>query len=219
MPGREIRLKERKQKRSKVEAAQSLITLFNSSEHHDREGTDDAQESEESDDETDNNKSSQTDVTNSTLSAMETELNRLTAENITPKEKLAECVISEEIFKDDDEKVKLFTGLPSYAVLITLFNYIEPAVTHSHKSALSKFQKVSLVLMRLRLNLSKQYLADKLQVSQATISESLQKHSAYHVHQAPTFSILAHERRASNDNANEIPQVLWTESCCSNRLL
>jgi predicted mannosyl-3-phosphoglycerate phosphatase (HAD superfamily) len=150
------------------------MTLFNSSElNQDREGTDNVQ-SEEEDDKTDNDKSSQTNLTASTLQAMETELNRLTAENITLREKLAECNISQETFQNDDEKVKLFTGLPSYAVLATLFTYLKPAITHSNKSSLSKFQKVILVLMRLKLNLPVLYLADKFHVSQATISKSFQ---------------------------------------------
>ena len=117
-------------------------------------------------------RASLTDLGSSTLKAMEFELNRLTVENMTLREIVAKTNISEEIFKNDDEKVRLYTGLPSFVVLMTLFNFIEPDLTQSANSALSKFQKVILVLMRLKLNLSVQYLVDQFKVSQGTVSKA-----------------------------------------------
>ncbi|KAL3831392.1 hypothetical protein ACJMK2_023144 [Sinanodonta woodiana] len=117
-------------------------------------------------------RASQTDLGCSTLKAMESELNRRTVETMTLKDIVAKTNISEETFKNDDEKVKLYTGLPSFVVLMTLFNFIEPDLTQSANSALSKFQKVILVLMRLKLNLSVQYLADQFKVSQGTVSKT-----------------------------------------------
>ncbi|KAL3877900.1 hypothetical protein ACJMK2_035543 [Sinanodonta woodiana] len=62
---------------------------------------------------------------------MESELNRRTVETMTLKDIVAKTNISEETFKNDDEKVKLYTGLPSFVVLMTLFNFIEPDLTQS----------------------------------------------------------------------------------------
>lgn len=55
-------------------------------------------------------------------------------------------------------------------VLMTLFKFIEPAMTHGYNSTLSKFQKLVLVLIRLKLNLPVNYLADKFRISGGSVS-------------------------------------------------
>ncbi len=55
----------------------------------------------------------------------------------------------EDYFKDSDDKVRFFTGLTNWDILSKLFQFVLPHfVTHS---SLSKFQQLSLTLMRLRL--------------------------------------------------------------------
>ncbi len=52
-------------------------------------------------------------------------------------------------FKESDDKVRFFTGLTNWDILSKLFQFVLPHfVTHS---SLSKFQQLSLTLMRLRL--------------------------------------------------------------------
>ena len=77
--------------------------------------------------------------------------------------------------RDDDAKVKYYTRLSSFAVLIALFNYLSVSVEISNCSALSLFQQLMLVLMKLQLNLGGQDLAFRFGVNQSTISRCLSK--------------------------------------------
>ena len=71
------------------------------------------------------------------------------------------------MFKGDDTKVKYYTGLPTYAVLLTLFQFLEPLILK--RTSLTKFQQYILVLIRLRLNLAMMDLSYRFNVSQATV--------------------------------------------------
>ena len=118
--------------------------------------------------------STQTYLDGNFLSSMEGELQRLMYENAILKKPgfvKPAGMGDQAMFKDDDENVRLFTGLPSYVVLMVLFNYIEPFLPQAHNSALSKFQQLILVLMRLKLNLPGLYLAHKFKISSATVSK------------------------------------------------
>ena len=79
----------------------------------------------------------------------------------------------EENFKDDNKKVKYYTGLPSYSVLKALFDYMSedlqlPSTITSAKK--SVFEQLIMVLMKLHLNLGDQDLAYRFQVTQSTVS-------------------------------------------------
>lgn len=171
-PVRGVRVRERKEKRKCVDAARSLLSLMNSRDQGDdiTEGEVPVPESSSCEEET--GTVVQTELCGETIFSMGKELNRLTVENMTLKEQITRMSLSEDTFKDDDEKVKLFTGLPSYAVLNTLFTYVESGIVQGHQSALTKFQKLILVLMRLKLNLPVQYLADKFGISSGTVSRT-----------------------------------------------
>lgn len=59
----------------------------------------------------------------------------------------------------DDDKVKFYTGLPSYEILIKSFSFIAPHATRQFSPArLSKFQEFITVLMKLQLNVPHQDL-------------------------------------------------------------
>ena len=84
----------------------------------------------------------------------------------------------EENFKDDNKKVKYYTGLPSYSVLKALFDYMSedlqlPSTITSAKK--SVFEQLIMVLMKLRLNLGDQDLAYWFQVTQSTVSRYLNR--------------------------------------------
>lgn len=66
-------------------------------------------------------------------------------------------------FFDTDNKVRFYTGLPSMAVLMVVFEHISSHVTRQTQSLI-------IVLMRLRLNAALQDLAYRLVVSVSTIS-------------------------------------------------
>lgn len=73
-----------------------------------------------------------------------------------------------EFFKAD-EKVRFYTGLPSYEVLTVVFEHVSPHVTRRTQS-LNRFQEFVLVLIKLRLNVPFQDLAYRFNVSLTTVS-------------------------------------------------
>ena len=80
--------------------------------------------------------------------------------------------ISRENLEKDDERVKYYTGLPTFTLLWAIYNLVEPHISVNHRSLLTKFQQMMLVFMRLRLNLSEMDLAYRFGVSQGTISHT-----------------------------------------------
>ena len=107
------------------------------------------------------------------------EIKRLRKENFALQEKLCAGTgdISPDTFKEES-KVKHYTGL-SYNVLICLFNFLEPHISHTARSSLTKFQKLVLVLMKLRLNLGTQDLGYRFKVSPSCISKTF--HDIMHI--------------------------------------
>ena len=102
---------------------------------------------------------------------LKAECQSLRTENIILKGKLNELSIQEsDAFKNNNDKVKFFTGLPHFAVLMVIFNFVSPLLKQNGN--LTKFQQVILTLMRLRLNISVQYLAYTFGVSASTISRT-----------------------------------------------
>ena len=73
-----------------------------------------------------------------------------------------------EFFKAD-EKVRFYTGLPSYEVLNVVFEHVSPHVTRRTQS-LDRFQEFVLVLIKLRLNVPFQDLAYRFNISLTTVS-------------------------------------------------
>ena len=73
-----------------------------------------------------------------------------------------------EFFKGD-EKVRFYTGLPSYEVLLVTFEQVAPYVTRRTQS-LDRFQEFVLVLMKLGLNVPLQDLAYRFNISLTTAS-------------------------------------------------
>ncbi|XP_014674939.1 PREDICTED: uncharacterized protein LOC106815030 [Priapulus caudatus] len=57
-------------------------------------------------------------------------------------------------FANDDGKVRYYTGLKSFVTLMALFNLVSSEISEAKNSSLSKFQKMIITLMHLRLNLS-----------------------------------------------------------------
>lgn len=106
------------------------------------------------------------------VTRMEEELKRLLVENLTLKSDVEKCQFSYNSFVNNDAKVKLYTGLPSWLTLSVLFNFISNSMEEHHMSKLTKFQKVLIVLMRLKLNVPVSFLADLFRVSNTTISSA-----------------------------------------------
>ena len=73
-----------------------------------------------------------------------------------------------DFFKSDD-RVRFYTGLPSYEVLMAVFEHVVPRVTRRTQS-LDRFQEFVMVLMKLRLNVPFQDLAYRFTTSVSTVS-------------------------------------------------
>ena len=71
-------------------------------------------------------------------------------------------------FKSDD-KVRFYTGLPSYQVLLATLKHVAPHVSRRTQT-LDPFQEFVMVLMKLRLNVPFQDLAYRFMVSVPTVS-------------------------------------------------
>ena len=83
---------------------------------------------------------------------------------------------SENALKSDERKVKFFTGLPSFGILMVVFNFVSSHVDYGIKPhALSKFYAFIATLMKLRLSLYDQDIAYRFGVHQTTISRNFRR--------------------------------------------
>uniref|UniRef100_A0A3Q2ZP36 Zgc:113019 n=2 Tax=Kryptolebias marmoratus TaxID=37003 RepID=A0A3Q2ZP36_KRYMA len=98
------------------------------------------------------------------------EINRLLQENRELRSELNKKQLDKDFFKNDTKKVKYYTGLPCFVILLSLFNTVRPFLSVSKK--LSPFQMVLLTLMRLRLDLPVQHLCHIFNVSHKTLSNA-----------------------------------------------
>ncbi|XP_065679757.1 uncharacterized protein LOC136094095 [Hydra vulgaris] len=96
---------------------------------------------------------------------------RVLSENIKLKEKLLSFEVTVESFTDDD-KVLYYTGLPCRKVLLAVFQHVEAYISLTARSRLSKFQKLILALMKLRLGTLIQDLAFRFDISYSVASKT-----------------------------------------------
>lgn len=161
-PERHERLKGRKQRQAQVEAARALLSL------HDTNSTCEPDTNAENQP---GGMTTQTDLDMKTVSALEEEVLNLTVEKLRLQETISAFEMKPESFEGENEKVLYLTGLPSYLILMTVFNFVSPFMTEIRRTSVTKFQQLLLVLMKLRLNLPNQYLAYKFSVSASTVSK------------------------------------------------
>lgn len=83
--------------------------------------------------------------------------------------------MTKEHLRDDDKKVKFYTGLPSYTVLLAVFNLIAPRITDHQRHTITKFQQFMMVLVKLRLNLTEVDLGYRFGIDQSTVSRLFEK--------------------------------------------
>ena len=77
----------------------------------------------------------------------------------------------EEFFRNSDDKVLFYTGLPSYEILNCVFELVSLSVSHCSQS-LSPFQELVMVLIKLRLDVPFQDLAYRFNISVPTVSRT-----------------------------------------------
>ena len=91
------------------------------------------------------------------------------------EEKLCSSEWREEAFRNNDELVLFYTGLPCYALLSALVEQVEPYLGMVSRQSLTPFQQVVMTLMRLRQNLSGQDLAYRFGTKLHTVSHTFSR--------------------------------------------
>ena len=105
------------------------------------------------------------------IASLQAECQALRTENFELKGKLKKVFYNEiSNFEGDDDKVKVFTGIPTYAILMSTFNVISAFLS---KSSISPFQQYIMTLLSLRMNLSHTFLSYLYGVHQTTVTRRL----------------------------------------------
>jgi len=102
------------------------------------------------------------------IQSLNDECQALRTENLKLKEKLNDFDIAKETFRNNDEKVRNITGLPSFAKLIVVFTSILPFLKAS--SNLDPFKQFIMTLIRLKFNVPLVYLSFTFGISVPTAS-------------------------------------------------
>ena len=76
-----------------------------------------------------------------------------------------------EYFRNDDDKVSFYTGLPGFDTLELVYKFVSPHVTRRSQS-LNLFQEMVMILIKLRLDVPFQDLAYRFGVSKSTVSRT-----------------------------------------------
>ena len=102
------------------------------------------------------------------LQLMSADCDILRQENRELRTQLNRGSLEEDGFRDDNDKVLFFTGIPSFMIMTTVFAMVIPFVNAARK--LSPFQMCLLTCMRMRKNLSIRFLGYLFGVSQSSAS-------------------------------------------------
>ena len=106
-----------------------------------------------------------------TIKELQSELEKVKKENTDLRKAMViEHTMRESDLVNDDKKVLYYTGLNSWELLNTLFQYMKPRLCSHVQSSLSPFQQLLVTLMRLRLNLPGRDLAYRFSIHESTIS-------------------------------------------------
>ena len=116
-----------------------------------------------------NSISLQTTLTMADIDALENVASYNLTKNRELHEKISNLELSEDSFKSNPDKVRVFTGLANFAILMTVFNLVSPQLKHHANTVLSPFQQLLVTLMRLRLNVPVQFLSYIFHVHYSTI--------------------------------------------------
>lgn len=109
--------------------------------------------------------STQTDLSYTSIEAMELELERQNKIIRHLESRIASLSLKEEAFTNDDKKVRDFTGLQSYELLLLILMHLNDALNSVKVRRLNNFQKLMMVLMKLKLNFSFQTLGYRFEVT------------------------------------------------------
>jgi DDE superfamily endonuclease/Helix-turn-helix of DDE superfamily endonuclease len=117
------------------------------------------------------------------------EMQQLRCENYLLREKVLCFELTPESFINDDDKVKFYTGIHSYGVLMLIFNSSSGTINHNHNNCLTKFQEFVLTLMKLRLSLPLRDLSYRFKISLSTASRIFEKWVRHMAHNLRQFIV------------------------------
>ena len=108
---------------------------------------------------------------------------------------------------DSDAKVRFCTGLPSYEVLMVVFEHVSSHVSRQTQN-LSRFQEFVMVLIKLRLNVPLQDLAYRFVVSVTTVSR------IFSYWMVVIHDFMARKGTVMANYANVLPVCFWQGNSC-----
>lgn len=122
----------------------------------------------------------QTDETHSDIASLHEQIKSLNSECQSLREKVHELESELKLHildpsQFDDSKMKFFTGLPSLQTFMLLFSSVSSVVPVTAKQSLKPTQELLLTLMKLRLNLSEEFLGHLFRIHQSTVSRILRR--------------------------------------------
>ncbi|KAF3698388.1 THAP domain-containing protein 11 [Channa argus] len=100
------------------------------------------------------------------------EIDYLLEENRRLSQDLDELKMTEQFLKEDDVKVKYYTGLPGHATFQVLLGHVKPFLPQLQE--LTPFQMILLTFMRLRLDLPLQHISHLFRVPLETAGAAFQ---------------------------------------------
>ena len=110
----------------------------------------------------------QTDLDMAQLDRQQIYMQDITDELSSTKGQLLSVQLTEDSFRDNDDKTTFYTGIPKFSLLMLVLNLIAPHIKRNTQNALSQFQEFPLVLIRLKLNSPLQDLAYRFNLSVPT---------------------------------------------------
>ena len=91
------------------------------------------------------------------------------------KLQLLNVQISEQTFRENDDKTKFYTGIANFVLLINVFNLVAKHIKHTSTNVLPPFLEFIITLMKIKLNCPFQDLAYRFGVSVSTVSRIFDK--------------------------------------------
>ena len=91
------------------------------------------------------------------------------------RDRLLHMILSPESLAGNDTKFKYYTGLLSYMMLKTIFDFVSPFFQTYSRTALPLFSQFLIVLLRLRLNMDIEQLSYHFEIHASNILRSISK--------------------------------------------
>ena len=91
------------------------------------------------------------------------------------KLQLLNVQISEQTFRENDDKTKFYTGIVNFVLLTHVFNLVAKHIKHTSTNVLPSFLEFTITLMKIKLNCPFQDLAQRFGISVSTVSRIFDK--------------------------------------------